>query len=162
MLVDPAAPKKKGRPTRLDKAKKVKASLHNLERRLEDPSCQISTAAIPLGLACPSEANDTVKTQVEATLVQYLNSKSQLLSRIDLRAQSGGPSERYTFFQQANQFVLDRLKATEELLASDGVSLNDPNAVLARVERAVKEFIEAEEDGQGQGGGLLSLLEGAA
>jgi hypothetical protein len=160
--VDSAAPKKKGRPTRLDKAKKAKAVLHNLENWLENTSCsQMPPTAIIPDLASTSEENRTAKTEVETTLGYYQNSKSHLLNGIDFRAQSGGASERYTAFQRANQFVLDRLKETEELLASDGVTLRkDPNAVLARVERAVKDFIEAEEEGQG--GGILGLLEGAA
>jgi hypothetical protein len=150
-------PKKKGRPTRLDKVKKAKGVLHNLEMWLENTSgSQMPPAAIAPDLASTSETTPTAKTEVEATLGHYQNSKSYLLNRIDFRAQSGGASERYTAFQQANQFVLDRLKAMEELLASDGISLsNDPNAVLARVEHAVKEFIEADE---GHGGGILGLL----
>jgi len=155
--VDPTVPKKKkGRPTRLDKAKKAKAELHNLEKWLDNAS-EMPLAAITQDLASTSEVTPAGKTEVEATLGHYQNSKSHLLNSINFRAPSGGASERYTAFQQANQFVLGRLKEAEELLDPDGASLsNDPNAVLARVERAVKEFIEAKEEGQGKG--ILNLL----
>ena len=154
--IEPTAPKKKGRPTRLDKAKKTKAVLHNLEKWLENTS-EMPFAAITQDMATTSELIPTGKTEVEATLGHYQNAKSHLLNSINFRAQSSGASERHAAFQQANQFVLDRLKETEELLGSDGVSLpNDPNAALARVERAVKEFIEAKEEGQA--GGILNLL----
>lgn len=154
MPADSTAPKKKGRPTRLDKAKKAKAAVHNLNRWLENASSsQLPPAAIT---SATSESNLTAKTETEATLRHYQNEKLRMLDRIDLRAQ---PGEGYTPFQQANQFVLDRLKAAEEFMASDGVPLStDTNAGLARVERAVKESINAEDEGQGRS--ALGLLGG--
>jgi hypothetical protein len=152
---DLAARKRKGRPTRLDKVKKAKVVLYNLERWLEDTSCSQLPPALTQDLA--SEENRTAKNEVETTLGHYQNLKSYLLNGINFRTQSGELSERYTAVQRANEFVLDRLKATQELLASDGVLLSNNLNTVARVEHAVKDFIE----GEGQGGGILSLLEGA-
>lgn len=161
MPVDPTVPRKKGRPTRLDKAKKAKSVLHNLERWLQDTSnSQTPSTTAPPDLTSASRASHTATTETEATLARYRDSKSRLLSKMDFHERSGGASQRRTAFRQANQFVLDRLKTAEELLASDdGSSSNGPNAVLARVEHAVKEFIEAEEEGRKVG--ILGLLGGS-
>jgi hypothetical protein len=157
MTVDAMAPKRKGRPTKLDRARKAKAVLQNLERWLENTPCsQMPPAALSSDLAPTSEANLIAKSEVEATLGHYLDSKSHLLNILDSPAQSGEASERHAAFQQANQFVLNRLKETEEFLAPDGVSFStDPNAALSRVECAVQEFIETNKGSQG---GILGLL----
>lgn len=154
--VDPTAPKKKGRPTRLDKARKAKVVLHDLERWLENTPCsQMPPAALSSDLVSVLEANPAAKSEVEATLGHYQNSKSRLLDILDSPAQSGEASEPYAALQQANQFVLDRLKATEELLASDGVSFSTDPTALSRVECAVEVFVEANKGSQG---GILGFV----
>ncbi|KAG5647585.1 hypothetical protein DXG03_008938 [Asterophora parasitica] len=156
--VDPNAPKKKGRPTRRDKAKKARMALDILDRWLDD-------APVPLpgfsaaSLLPPLEGASSPDHPLAPTLTRYHAEKIQLLDSID--AQSDSFLEAGMAVDKANQFVLGRLKAAEGLFAVDGVTAakgGEPVGVT-RVERAVNEF--GGTNAAGRKGGALNLLEGA-
>ncbi|RDB29663.1 hypothetical protein Hypma_015696 [Hypsizygus marmoreus] len=148
--VDLTAPKKKGRPTKRDKAKKAKTALEELEKWLDQ-----TAGTTPQDSSSPwtFPAEDTHETVTQATLEHYQAQKSHLLDSIDSHQQRMD-------IEKANEFVLERLKATEELVSVNGTLSTGANDVagVARVERAAIEFTNAEGS---HGGGVLSLLEGA-
>lgn len=138
------APKKKGRPTRRDKAKKATAALDSLNTWLEKTP-QIPTA--------PGQSSRTPTTN---TLELYQIQKSLMLDAVYAFPAT---SDEQSSIERANRFVLDRLKAAEELVSADvfGTSMEgNPNAGLARVERVVEAV-----DATDRRSGILSLLEGA-
>lgn len=137
------APRKKGRPTRRDKAKKATAALDSLDKWLEKMP-QIPTAP------------QSSRTPPRNTLEPYQIKKSLVLDAIYA---SSDASDKRSSIEQANQFVLDRLKEAEQLVSADVIGApmkGNLNAGLARAERAVGTF-----DAYTDGGGILGLLEGA-
>lgn len=140
------APKKKGRPTRREKAKKAKVALDGLDKWLDKTS--------PI---LPMTSGRGFRTSTTTTLEQYQLHKSLMLNAAYT---SPDTSDERSAIERANLFVLDRLKTAEELVSADIFSTlteGNLNAGLARVERAVGAF-DAHADRRG---GILSLLEGA-
>lgn len=97
------------------------------------------------------------------TLDQYQIDKLRLLDSIRSHppAETGIP-DPWTAIEKANQFVLERLKAADEAVSSNGIPFSregNETASVARVERAVNELADIREERQR--GGALGLLEGA-
>ncbi|KAF5385283.1 hypothetical protein D9615_001387 [Tricholomella constricta] len=160
LRLDPSAPKKKGRPTRRDKAKKAKLALDNLDRWLEGtpgPLPTLSTVLMPP----PLEGAPTLEHPLTSTLRRYHAEKTQILNSIDTQSESTVlPLHVGMTVERANQFVLGRLKAAEGLFSLDGVIVEGGAlAGVARVERAVNELGDVK--ALGRKGGALNLLEGA-
>jgi hypothetical protein len=140
------APKKRGRPTRRDKAKKARVALDSLDKWLDK--------APPI---LPITSGHGSRTSTTNTLEQYQVQKSLMLNAVYT---SPDTSDERSAVERANRFVLDRLKAAEELVSADVFATSTEgnlNAGLTRVERAVGAF-DAHADRRG---GILSLLEGA-
>ncbi|KAF9462096.1 hypothetical protein BDZ94DRAFT_1309924 [Collybia nuda] len=138
------APKKRGRPTRRDKVKKAAAALNVLNEWLEAAPETATTGFSP-------------RIPTKHTLDHYKSQKSDMLDAI--YASPATPGERSSI-EQANIFVLDRLKAAEELVSIDVFTASTErnlNAGLARAERAT----DAHDTYTEKRGGILSLLEGA-
>ncbi|KAF8078776.1 hypothetical protein FPV67DRAFT_1663466 [Lyophyllum atratum] len=153
--LDPNAPKKKGRPTKRDKAKKARLALDHLDRWLGHIPGPLPT------LSPPVECTPALDHPLALTLQRYQAEKQQILSSVEAQPETTTLSLHAGMaVEKANQFVLERLKAAEGLFSVDALSAqgHEP-AGVARVERAVKEFGDAK--ALGRKGGTLSLLEGA-
>lgn len=129
------AVKKKGRPTKRDKAAKAKAALETLDKWLDTTAGRNDSSTHRLLELAPT-----------ATLYQYQINKEHLLKAVDGNVLDQGP------LVAANLEVRNRLKQAEAIVAT-GVSHN-----LERVEKAVSELDDLTLK---RNGGLLGLLEGA-
>ncbi|GLB35996.1 hypothetical protein LshimejAT787_0302840 [Lyophyllum shimeji] len=157
--LDPNAPKKKGRPTKRDKAKKARLALDNLDKWLEATSAPLPTlSGAP---SSPTSEEIPVHHPLASSLKLYQTEKSRILDSLDTPSSSSTLSLHAGMtVEKANQFVLDRLKAAEGLFALDTfLAKGDEPAGVARVERAVRELGVAKTSGRS--GGALNLLEGA-
>lgn len=155
-LVDSNAPKKKGRPTKRDKIKRTRLALNGLDQWLE----KTAHSSIPTSSSTISSMSDPASAfpSIYDTLGQYQQEKSHLLQSLS-QPTSSGTLHAKTIVEQANQLILDRLKAADRL-ALKGPARSEEEieiASIARIERAISELDKDE----GWMGGALGLLEGA-
>lgn len=150
--IDPNAPKKKGRPTKRDKARKTRSALDSLGKWL-DKTTDFPAYDAPTSIT----EYDYTTMAYPSSLRQYQIEKSRLLESI--KSDSHPESSRAQLVvEQANRFVLDRLKLANQLESVPGLLSSTENANVARVECAVTELSHAA--GNRWGGGALSLLGG--
>lgn len=149
MIMDPNAPKKKGRPSKHDKARKAKAAVDSLDRWLQKTSYPPENATGSSSAGIPP-THQLLMNPPKSTLYQYQSHKIHMLNTIDTPGSDGRAA-----IVQANHDLLARLKELKDRdphIAAIGNGLG-----LQRVERAVQEM----NDPSGQPAGLLGLLEGA-
>ncbi|KAG5653350.1 hypothetical protein H0H81_000972 [Sphagnurus paluster] len=158
--LDPAAPKKRGRPTKRDRAKKARLAIDDLDRWIKD-TATLSTSPSTSTLVLPPTSDSIADDPLLSTLQRYHDEKTQILNSIDNQSEPTTLSSHIgTVVNKANKFVLERLKAAEGLFTLDRVLVNSSErAGVARVERAVNELGNLTP--LGRNGGALSLLEGA-
>jgi len=151
------APKKKGRPSKRDKAKKAKTALEDLDSWLDRAA---NTSATNVSLAI--DHNHFVAAYPTGTsLARYQTEKSSLLNGINTDIQSGSLQTQSTV-ERANRFILERLKSANQLDSLQGLPLPSEGEELvgiSRIERALEEL--AHPTGSNWGVGALGLLEGA-
>jgi len=135
--------KKKGRPSKRDKALKNQAALTSLDKWLEGSS-------VPDGQR--TSTHFLLANPPAESLREYQTEKANLLSA--LNPVEGSPG--HAALLATNRQVLDRLRQVQELSQTDEV-VGDGAAGMTRVERAVEELSNSTINR----GGLLGLLEGA-
>ena len=149
-----APPKKKGRPSKREIAKKSKDAVAGLGRWLErtDPVGQAT-----VGGAGPSRAwGPGPRSQEHGTTVsraKYRAQKEQMLSAL-LEGEGGEGAQA---LERANFAVLGRLKRIDAMAAEKGLEVGGEGGEstgLGRVERAVGELAQGKP-------GMLGLTEGA-
>ena len=166
-----AAPaKKKGRPSKRDKARKAKDSLISLDKYV-DKNAVILPEPHPLHPLTPTRAANTHVVLCQAphtSLKNYVDHKNELLAAIYADVPHGagsGDSSQSSpsdALQRVNEAVLLRLKQIDAMAAEQGLEVGGEGGEktgLSRVRRAVGELRES--NGIGASGGILGLLEGA-
>ncbi|TFK36865.1 hypothetical protein BDQ12DRAFT_608927 [Crucibulum laeve] len=149
--IDPNAPKKKGRPTKRDKAQKAKAALDGLDRWLEKTSCTTDGPREFNGMSFSAPMTHSLVKQAPAmAVVEYQVQKSQLLEYLD--PADGRPSSGRTALKNASEQVVGRLKEAEELMPANETEAGAASSAVAGMQRI--------ERVRGERGGVLSLLEG--
>ncbi|KAH8982614.1 hypothetical protein EDB92DRAFT_1893855 [Lactarius akahatsu] len=147
-------PKKKGRPSKRDMAKKTKDAVAGLGRWLERTEPVGGAAG---GGAGPSRARGhTLRPQEHAPTVSRANYRAQK-ERVLSALLEGESGEGAQALERANLAVLGRLKKIDAIAAEKGMEVGGEGGEstgLGRVERAVGEL------GQGKRG-ILGLTEGA-
>jgi hypothetical protein len=158
------APKKKGRPTKRDRAKKAKGALASLEKWLD------KTAYTPLRATNPisDEAGDGISEEPVPPLVttHILLSNPPSKSRNSYQIQKTALIDSITksstqgegLLERANQAILARMRKIDQMAAEKGLEVGGEGGErtgLARVEKAV-----AQMDSTARREGLLGLLEG--
>ena len=132
-------PKKKGRPSKRDMAKKTKDAVVGLGRWLERTE--------PVGQAGPSRAWGHAQTVSRAS---YRVQKGRVVSALL-------EGEGVEALERANMAVLGRLKKIDAMAAEKGMEVGGEGGEstgLGRVERAVGELAEGKP-------GILGLIDGA-
>ncbi|KAL6309875.1 hypothetical protein BKA93DRAFT_722627 [Sparassis latifolia] len=171
--------KKKGRPSRREKAKKAKDALVALEKYVEKNSVPSSGSGL-LQSGMQSAWSTPVPSQVTHTLLthpptttrnNYRAHKMQLLDVLD--PYTGAPSSStgavegtatWKALEKANEALLARLREIDALAAEKGLEVGGEGGEktgLARVEKAAKELHERSGASPWARGGILGLLEGA-
>ncbi|RPD55846.1 hypothetical protein L227DRAFT_294748 [Lentinus tigrinus ALCF2SS1-6] len=152
--------KKKGRPSKRDKARKAKDALASLEKYVDKNTVYLIDEASqqPLGPGSEPESTHVVLGQAPHTsLGNYLARKNDLLATVS--DDGVGMSDRQVALRRANEAVLERLRQIDAMAAEKGLEVGGEGGEktgLKRVERAVEELR------QGSGScGILGLLEGA-
>ena len=138
-------PKKKGRPSKRDIAKKTKDAVAGLGRWLERTE--------PVGQAGPSRVPRSQEHGPTVSRASYRAQKERLVSAL-LEGESG---EGVQALERANMAILGRLKKIDAMAAEKGMEVGGEGGEstgLARVERAVGELAEGK-------AGILGLTEGA-
>ncbi|KAH9082218.1 hypothetical protein EDB83DRAFT_2337056 [Lactarius deliciosus] len=142
-------PKKKGRPSKRDMAKKTKDAVAGLGRWLERTE--------PVGGAGPSRARGhTLRPQEHAPTVSRANYRAQK-ERVLGALLEGESGEGAQALERANFAVLGRLKRIDAMAAEKGMEVGGEGGEstgLGRVERAVAELAQGKP-------GILGLTEGA-
>lgn len=146
-------PKKKGRPSKRDMAKRAKEAIVGLDRWL-DRTDSVSRVASGTGTG-PSRARGDVLLSHAPTVsrVNYRAQKSRVLGALLV----GEGGEGVEALERANMAVLARLKKIDAMAAEKGMEVGGEGGELTglgRVERAVREL-------RGGKGGILGLSEGA-
>ncbi|KAI0271414.1 hypothetical protein BC834DRAFT_859357 [Gloeopeniophorella convolvens] len=150
----PKVPRKKGRPSKRDIAKRSKDAVAGLDRWLE--RTESIGRAVGGGEPGPSRARGghaLLSHAPAASRTHYRMQKARLLDTL-LRAEDG---EGVQALERANMAVLGRLKRIDAMAAEKGMEVGGEGGELTglgRVERAVGELREG-------GQGLLRLTEGA-
>ncbi|KAK7694770.1 hypothetical protein QCA50_001958 [Cerrena zonata] len=171
-------PKKKGRPSKRDKAKRAKDAVLSLDKWLEKNSFTYPTFATDSGSGL-SLAEDATKTThaliAHRPITQqqhYSAQKNQLLALLDSGVQDDvgvGSSSRGSISDQhqhpgkaalsrANEAILARLRKIDEMAAEQGLEVGGEGGEmtgLSRVEKAVADYREGKSRG-----GILELVEG--
>ena len=147
-------PKKKGRPSKRDMAKRAKEAIAGLDRWL-DRTDSVSWVASGTGTG-PSRARGDVLLSHAPTVsrVNYRAQKSRVLGALLV----GEGGEGVEALERANMAVLARLKKIDAMAAEKGLEVGGEGGELTglgRVERAARELW-----GGGKGG-ILGLSEGA-
>ena len=147
-------PKKKGRPSKRDMAKRAKEAIAGLDRWL-DRTDSVSRVASGTGTG-PSRARGDVLLSHAPTVsrVNYQAQKSRVLGALLV----GEGGEGVEALERANMAVLARLKKIDAMAAEKGLEVGGEGGELTglgRVERAAREL-----RGGGKGG-ILGLSEGA-
>ncbi|CAL1695580.1 unnamed protein product [Somion occarium] len=174
-------PKKKGRPSKRDKAKRAKDAVTSLDRWLEKNTFTYPPlSGVPGSEGATEDALKTTHALIAhrpMTLQQnYSSQKAQLLTLLEQTISQdetafapSGSSITVTSDQhqrpgrgallRANEAILARLKKIDEMAAEQGLEVGGEGGDmtgLSRVERAVVEFREGRSRG-----GILNLMEGA-
>lgn len=149
-------PKKKGRPSKRDMAKRAKEAITGLDRWL-DRTDSVSRVANRTGSGTgPSRARGDALLS-HAPTVSRANYRAQKARVLDaLLVREGG--EGVEALERANMAVLARLKKIDAMAAEKGMEVGGEGGELTglgRVERAVGELRV------GDKGGILGLSEGA-
>ncbi|KXN83873.1 hypothetical protein AN958_00953 [Leucoagaricus sp. SymC.cos] len=137
---DPEAPKKKGRPTWREKARRAQTALNNLNDWL-DTTSESPTATVTSESPIPQE-----------DLVQYQSDKAELIAAL-------GNASGKEAVEMTNAIILNRLREAQAIQnETDGQGSVEHHKFggVERVERAVLAL-----DGVNGQGGVLGLLEGA-
>ena len=162
--------KKKGRPSKRDKARKAKDALTSLERYVDRNAVTLPKqhSHHSIAQACTINTPVVLGQAPHTSLKNYVDRKNELLATIHARTPDGtnsispsqpGPTDA---LQRANEAVLIRLKQIDAMAAEQGLEVGGEGGEktgLSRVEKAVEELREA--SGIGASGGILGLLEGA-
>jgi hypothetical protein len=139
--LDPDTPKKKGRPSWRDKARKAQMALEGLDSWLN--SMQGGSAAELTMSPIPYD-----------DLVQYHENKSELIAVLE----DSGNTEAVT---QANIEILGRLQEAQTIQRENDVQESSVERLqFGGVERVVQAVQELEKGGPSARGGVLRLLEG--
>ncbi|KAI0788512.1 hypothetical protein C8Q75DRAFT_236324 [Abortiporus biennis] len=168
--------KKKGRPSKREKAKRTRDAVNALDKWLDKVTYtypQVSTSSthmVPIpGIPGPVEMSPMMETT--HTLIAhapstsrdaYMLQKNQLLEVLDPRtliAPVVNPIPGGDALKRANEAVLTRLQKIDEMAAEKGLEVGGECGEmtgLARVEKAVQSLKEGSSRG-----GILNLLEGA-
>jgi len=153
--VGKAPPKKKGRPSKREIAKKSKDAVAGLGRWLE--RTEPVGRATDGGDAGPSHAwGRAPRSQEHAPTVSRANYRAQK-ERVLSALQEGESGEGVQALERANLAVLGRLKRIDAMAAEQGMEVGGEGGEstgLGRVERAVGELAEGKP-------GILGLTEGA-
>lgn len=151
-------PKKKGRPSKRDKAKKAKDALAVLDKWLEKNTFTypVPPTADPEEAQIPKKTHALIANPPVTTHSNYAVQKTALLEQLTspCTADVGIPA-----LARANEAVLARLKRIDEMAAEQGLEVGGEGGDmtgLVRVEKAVEEL----RNGKSKGG-ILNLLEGA-
>ncbi len=163
-----APAKKKGRPSKRDKARKAKDALASLERYV-DRNAVTLPEQYPHHSLGPAQASNTHMVLGQAphtSLKNYVDRKNELLVTIYAHVPDGGSSPSQLgptdALQLANEAVLVRLKQIDAMAAEQGLEVGGEGGEktgLSRVEKAVGELRGS--SGIGASAGILGLLEGA-
>ncbi|EKM61133.1 uncharacterized protein PHACADRAFT_83686 [Phanerochaete carnosa HHB-10118-sp] len=148
-----SAVKKKGRPSRRDKARKAKDAAAALDRWLDKNTVGGSSTSTP-----SKTTHTLISHPPAASRAIYTMEKTQLLNVIDTPGDNLPTREALI---RANDAVLTRLRKIDEMAAERGLEVGGEGGEktgLARVDRAVKELKGGH---AGSRGGILNLLEGA-
>jgi len=149
-------PKKKGRPSKRDRAKRAKEAFAGLDRWL-DRTDSVSRVASRTGTGTgPSRARGDALLSHAPTVsrANYRAQKARVLGALLVREGSEGVEA----LERANMAVLARLKKIDAMAAEKGMEVGGEGGELTglgRVERAAGEL-----RGGGKGG-ILGLSEGA-
>ncbi|TCD69898.1 hypothetical protein EIP91_005722 [Steccherinum ochraceum] len=153
--------KKKGRPSKRDKAKKAKDAVVGLDRWLEKSTFAYPDFPIPEPEA--STESRTTHTLIAhppvATRSSYAVQKTELLDKLSLGDTGHPPGDVSNVVARANEAVLTRLRRIDEMAAEKGLEVGGEGGDmtgLSRVDKAVEELREGKSTG-----GILNLLEGA-
>ena len=171
-------PKKKGRPSKRDKAKRAKDAVLSLDKWLEKNSFSyptfVGTSEGP-GLSLAEDAMNTTHALIAHRPItqqqNYNAQKNNLLALLDLLGSQDGPSSSgnsimdqhhhpgKAALSKVNEAILTRLKKIDEMAAEQGLEVGGEGGEmtgLSRVEKAVADFRAGKSRG-----GILELLEGA-
>ncbi|KAI0698412.1 hypothetical protein C8T65DRAFT_710162 [Cerioporus squamosus] len=158
--------KKKGRPSKRDKARKAKDALTSLEKYMDKNTVYLidETSPLQLGPGTEPESAHVVLGQAPHTsLGNYLARKNDLLGAVSSDgagvAGSSDVMQRQAALQRANEAVLERLRQIDAMAAEKGLEVGGEGGEktgLKRVERAVDELRQSNGSS-----GILGLLEGA-
>lgn len=137
------APKKKGRPSKADRAQKAQLALDNLDQWL-----QKTTSSSPDG----ETTHQLLLEEPTATLETYTHWKNTLLNSLqeDPHGLAG--------IRDANKQIHARLKQAAEITGAPPPPATESGPGIRRVERAM---LELDDPSVARRGGLLALLEGA-
>ena len=152
----PKVPKKKGRPSKRDMAKKAKDAVAGLDRWLQRTDSVGRTA----GGDRPSRARGH-GILPHGPAVSRASYRTQKMRVLDALLESEG-GEGVEALERANMAVVGRLKRIDAMAAEKGMEVGGEGGELTglgRVERAARE-LGRWGDGNGNGG-VLSLSEGA-
>ena len=158
--------KKKGRPSKRDKARKAKDALASLEKYVDKNTVYLidETLPLPLGPGSEPESAHVVLGQApHSSLGNYLARKNDLLAAVsgDEVGDAGASdvTQQQAALQRANEGVLERLRQIDAMAAEKGLEVGGEGGEktgLKRVERAVDELRQ-----RNGSSGILGLLEGA-
>lgn len=159
-----AVPKKKGRPSKREKAKKAKDALVQLDKWLE------KTNYTPPGLpnapqnGSGSEAPAPMTTHVlishppTTTRDNYRSQKYTVLDKFASQQDAAGNA----LLEKANKTMLARMKKLDQLAAAQGLEVGGEGGERTGLERVEKAFAELDKPAAAtRTGGILSLLEGS-
>ncbi|KAI0756879.1 hypothetical protein C8Q80DRAFT_62639 [Daedaleopsis nitida] len=166
--------KKKGRPSKRDKARKAKEAFASLQKYVDKNTVYLVDNAPFLPSGSPSSAAAT-GARVESTHVvlghaphtslgNYLARKQDLINSVYVSDTPGQIDSAHSqaALRRANEAVYERLKQIDAIAAEKGLEVGGEGGEqtgLARVGRAVEELRQC--SGSGAEGGILGLLEGA-
>lgn len=167
-----APPKKKGRPSKRDKARKTKEAFASLEKYVDKNTVYLVDDS-PLPLSGSAAALTATGAHIESTHVvlgqaphtsrnSYLTRKHNLLEAMYVNDSSGEAEQSQDALRHANEAVYERLKQIDAIAAEKGLEVGGEGGEytgLGRVARAVEELRRS--SGSGANGGILGLLEGA-
>ena len=163
--------KKKGRPTKREKAKKAREAVVSLEKWLDKNTFTAPRTAGASNVAAqPGEIMHTLMRHPPvASGEKYRAHKGRLLDALDstylddvggIRAGSLGNSEEgREVMGRANEAVLERLKKIDEMAAERGLEVGGEGGEMTGLTR-VDKAVEAYREGRSRGG-ILNLMEGA-
>ncbi|TFK94434.1 hypothetical protein K466DRAFT_642210 [Polyporus arcularius HHB13444] len=155
--------KKKGRPSKRDKARKAKDALASLEKYVDKNTVYLIDETDPMSNTEPESTHVVLGQAPHSSLHNYLARKNDLLAAVSHDgagvAGSSDATQRQGALQRANEAVLERLRQIDAMAAEKGLEVGGEGGEktgLKRVERAVDELRQCNGSS-----GILGLLEGA-